>query len=309
MLDQIYDIDNITISSINLIVTFKRIPQVSKYVEIESTVQGGGLLDYFMRRLKFTIEEAKLKFSKYQRDNFNGTSTLLVNLITSVYISRVKKKIFAILSASSVKDWKNLASRNDGDDDFIAGDGFRAVGNLAGQTVGHVFENVGTGLGNGVSSGTKAIGTGIENAANIVGAKAVGQGINDVVSGLGHGVGSILTGAGTGGSHIVKGVGKGAGQIFGGVTGGFASIGKGIIKGVSTGDGKAIVSGVTGGVTSVGSGVGKGLKTAVVGAKDGVTSAGTGVGTGLKSVAVGAKDGVAKFFNPFKKKAKKEDNN
>jgi hypothetical protein len=56
---------------------------------------------------------------------------------------------------------------------------------------------------------------------------------------------------------------------FTSVTGGALIIGKGIGKGVTTGDGKAVLSGIAEGATSVSTGFGEGVGTAVIGAADG----------------------------------------
>lgn len=71
------------------------------------------------------------------------------------------------------------------------------------------------------------------------------------------------------------------------VTGGAMMIGKGIGKGISTGDGRAVVSGFAEGATSVGTGVGQGVETVVVGAAEGVLSVGQGLFSGAKSIGKG----------------------
>jgi phage-related protein len=64
-------------------------------------------------------------------------------------------------------------------------------------------------------------------------------------------------------------------------------IGKGVGKGITTGDGRAVVSGITEGVTSVGTGVGQGVESVVTGAAGGVYSVGTGLFSGVKSIGKG----------------------
>jgi len=71
------------------------------------------------------------------------------------------------------------------------------------------------------------------------------------------------------------------------VTGGAAEIGKGIGRGITTGDGQAVVSGLAQGASTFGTGVGQGVETLVGGAAEGVASAGQGLWTGVKSVGKG----------------------
>lgn len=71
------------------------------------------------------------------------------------------------------------------------------------------------------------------------------------------------------------------------VTGGAMMIGKGIGTGITTGDGRALVSGVTEGVSSVGTGVGQGVESVVTGTAEGFLSVGQGLFSGVKSVGRG----------------------
>lgn len=125
----------------------------------------------------------------------------------------------------------------------------------------------------------------------------------------------FVVGAGAG--KVFKGAGKGVGQVFGGgeiaerisrihclceivladtyefftmsliVTGGAQQIGKGVAKGVTEGDGKAVLTGLGEGVASVGTGVGQGVGTVVTGAADGFLAVGSGITTGFKSIGKG----------------------
>jgi hypothetical protein len=87
-----------------------------------------------------------------------------------------------------------LAARDVGGDDFVEGDLLRVTGTLAGTTAGYVAKKVGHGLGSGVIRVTSALGDEIEEATDMVGARAVGAGVNSVVSGLGGGVGNTIKG-------------------------------------------------------------------------------------------------------------------
>ena len=71
------------------------------------------------------------------------------------------------------------------------------------------------------------------------------------------------------------------------VTGGVLQVGRGIGKGITQGDGRAVVDGLSKGATSVGGGFAQGAESAVMGAADGVLSAGKGMFSGVKSVGKG----------------------
>jgi hypothetical protein len=84
------------------------------------------------------------------------------------------------------------------------------------------------------------------------------------------------------------------------VAGGAIQVGKGIGKGITTGDGKAVVDGLTKGVSSAGGGIAQGAESAVMGAADGFLSAGRGLFSGVKSVGRGL--GGAVTGKKFEKK-------
>lgn len=65
-------------------------------------------------------------------------------------------------------------------------------------------------------------------------------------------------------------------------------IGKGIGKGITTGDGGAIISGLAEGATSFGTGVGHGVESVVTGTAEGVLSVGSGLFSGVKKGIGGA---------------------
>ena len=71
------------------------------------------------------------------------------------------------------------------------------------------------------------------------------------------------------------------------VSGGALQIGKGIGKGITTGDGRAVVEGISKGASSVGGGIAQGAESAVMGTADGLMSAGKGLFSGLKNVGQG----------------------
>ena len=71
------------------------------------------------------------------------------------------------------------------------------------------------------------------------------------------------------------------------VSGGALQIGKGIGKGLTTGDGMAVVDGLSKGASSLGGGISQGAESAVMGAADGLLSAGKGIFSGVKNVGQG----------------------
>jgi hypothetical protein len=232
------------------------------------------MMRYFTQQLKFTIDKCKLEFARYEENNLKGPTDRLIEILTTVYIARVKLKLVAILSASSFADWKSLAKRDDGDDEFVHGDLLRVVGAVSGNSVGFVFKRVGRKLGRGVTSGFEVVGGGIENASALVGAREFGSAVNTVVSGVGGGIGGTLQGAGEGASSVFVGAGKGMGQFFGGITGGATHAVKGLGKGIIKGNGSAVKDSLTTGVGMMGKGV-RGSGTAIA----------SGVGSGLSSLA------------------------
>ena len=98
------------------------------------------------------------------------------------------------MTAASIQDWKYLAARDDGDDEFVDGDILRVTGNLAGNTANYVLKKASKGLGGGVGAMSNTIGDGIESAADAIGARQVGAGVNSLVSGVGEGVGDAVVG-------------------------------------------------------------------------------------------------------------------
>lgn len=299
--DRLVDVSKARVSPFSMVVSFQRRPQASRYKLIRD-VSGAKLVNYFTTRLKFTLDKAELKFARYEGHNIKGPPSRLFEIITAVYVSRMKLKVVSILSAANFQDWKFLAARQEGDDEFVEGDVLRATGNLVGKSADFLAKKVGHGLGGGLSSMTKNIGEGIENASDKVGARALGAGVNSVVSGLGEGIGGTVIGVGAGAGKVLKGAGKGVGQVVGGVTGGFLIAGKGIGKGVSSGDGKAVIAGFTEGAASIGNGVGQGVESAVMGAADGVLSVGQGLFSGVKTIGKGI--GGA-FQSPSKKSSRR----
>eukprot|EP00934_Nitzschia_sp_Nitz4_P004856 Nitzschia sp. Nitz4//scaffold372_size14277//316//10005//NITZ4_008942-RA/size14277-snap-gene-0.12-mRNA-1//-1//CDS//3329549588//4846//frame0 len=285
--DTLFDIDTARVSPFAMLVSFKRNPQKKRYKKVKSDVAGSVLMNYFSRRLKFTIDRADLSFAKYEAHSLKGPSDRLFEGLFAVYMSRMKFKLVTLLSAASLQDWKYLAARDDGNDEYVDGDILRATGNLTGKVSNLLLKTAGQTIGDGVSGFTRVVGNSIEKGSNKIGARRVGAGVNSVVSGVGDGVGSAVSGVGSGTGKVLKGAGQGIGHAIGGVAGGVLKVGRGITRGITKGDGGAVVDGFTQGVATVGGGFVQGAETAVSGAADGVLHAGRGLFSGVKSVGQG----------------------
>jgi hypothetical protein len=201
--DKLFDVKKARISPFKIIVSFKRQPHVKRYKRLRD-VRGARIMNYFTTKLKFTLDKAELSFSQYESSNLKGPADKLLEILAAVYMARVKLKFVTILSAVSFQDWKSLASRKNGDDDFQDGDIARVTGNLAGKSADMVFNKLGKGLGEGLSSITSKLGDEIENSSGKVGAKSFGAGVNSVVTGIGDGVGDTLKGGETEGGLLIN---------------------------------------------------------------------------------------------------------
>jgi hypothetical protein len=191
--DRLYDIARARVSPFTTIVSFKRTPQSSRYKLIKG-VRGSHIMNYFTKRLKFKIDQAELKFARYEAQNIKGPPDRLLELLSTVYMSRAKLKLVTIMTATSFQDWKSLSARDEGDDAFVEGDILRATGNIAGNTANYILRHAGRGIGQGVSNVTSTIGDGIENVTGALGVRALGAGVNSVVSGVGGGVADTISG-------------------------------------------------------------------------------------------------------------------
>jgi len=284
--DSLYAIKNACVWPTTFLVSFKRQPQTSRYQKVKN-IRGAKLVDYFTKKLNFTISSARLKFSGFQVTNVKGPPDRIIELVQTFYTSQMKMKLLTLLSATSIDEWKQLAGRDDGDKGFIEGDILRTAGNLTGKSAGFLVKKVGEGVGLGLTIGASEVGNGIQNMSEAIGIGAVGAGVNSAVSGIGDGVGSTVQGVGEGTSKLIKGAGKGVGQIVGGVGGGIMLTAKGVSKGVLDGDGKAVLSGFGHGFVSIGNGIAKGGESVVTGATDGVVAIGKGFFSGAMSVGNG----------------------
>ena len=284
--DTIYHIKKTRVSPFKIVVSFKRNPQSSRY-KLYRGVKGANIMNYFTRRLKFKIDKAELAFSQFEVSDVKGPPDRFIELITTVYLSKMKSKVVTIMTAASFQDWKFLASRESGDDAYKEGDIMRATGNIAGTTADFVFKGAGQGIGSGVSTVASSLGDGIEAATSAIGVRSLGAGVNSLVTGVGDGVGDTISGVGTGAGKVLKSVGQGAGQAFGGVAGGVMLVGEGLGKGLTKGDGRALASGLIQGGAAVGSGVGQGLESVATGTVEGVMNVGQGLFSGVRNVGRG----------------------
>jgi hypothetical protein len=191
--DTLYDVALTRVSPFTLVVSFRRSPEMARYNKV-SNAPGAAITNYFTRKLKFTIDKAELNFARYEDRSLKGPSDRLIETLSTVYMGRMKFKVVSLLSAASLQDWRYLAARDSGDDEYIEGDILRATGNLAGKSAGTVIKVVGQGVGGAVAGVSSFVGDGIEGGASRIGARRLGSGVSSVVTGVGHGVGDTLSG-------------------------------------------------------------------------------------------------------------------
>ena len=191
--NKLFDVKKVRISPFTIVVSFKRQPHTKRYKRLRD-VRGARIMNYFTTKLKFTLDKAELSFSRYEASNLKGPADKIFELMSTVYLSRMKLKFVSILSAVSFQDWKSLASREEGNDEYQNGDIIRVTGTLVGKSADVVLNKVGHGIGNGLSSLTSRLGDEIETVTEKVGAKPLGAGINSVVTGIGDGLGDTFKG-------------------------------------------------------------------------------------------------------------------
>jgi hypothetical protein len=191
--DALYAIKKACVLPTSFLVSFKRQPQASRYQKLQN-VKGAKIVDYFTKKLNFTVDSAKLRFSGFQVNNVKGPPSRIIELVKAFYSSQMKTKIFTLLTATSIDEWHQLAGRDEGAKGYIEGDLLRTAGNLTGKSAGYLVKKVGQGIGFGLTAGTAEVGNGIQNMTEAIGVGAVGAGVNSVISGLGDGVGSTVQG-------------------------------------------------------------------------------------------------------------------
>ena len=172
--------------------SFKRQPQKSRYTSNQVEV-GANFINYFTTRLKFTVDNAEIRFPGFIQKQVKGPPDRIVEEIKAFYLSQLKFKLLHLVTATSLDDWKELTGRYDGTEGYLEGDILRLTGTLAGRSANFLFKRVGSGLGSGVKVGSELLGSGIQQMTEAMGVGAVGAGVNSVVSGLGEGVGKSVT--------------------------------------------------------------------------------------------------------------------
>jgi len=287
--DKLYDVKKIRVSPFILLLSFKRQPQSSRYKLVRGG-RGAKLTNYFTTRLKFTVTGADLRFKGYMGRDVKGPPDRLFDTVKAVYTAQLKSKMVQLMTATSINDWKYLAARESGSEEFIEGDIFRVTGNLAGRSAKFVLKKSGDYIGDSLVAVTGVIGGGVQEATESVGLGQVGAGVNSVVTGLGVGVSKSVKGVGSGAGDLLRGTGKGIGQAVGGIGGGVQLVAKGIGKGITTGDASAVGEGFA----TMGQGVGQGVETVVDGAVSGVMSVGKGLFSGVGSIT----KGIGGVFTP-----------
>lgn len=203
--DTLYDIALARVSPFTVVVSFRRSPELARYKKTNDA-PGAAITNYFTRKLKFTIDKAELNFTRYEDRTLKGPLDRLIEALSTVYVGRMKFKVVSLLSAASVQDWRFLAARDNGDDEYVEGDILRATGNLAGKSAGLVVRTVGRGVGGAVAGVSTFVGEGIENGTSKIGARRFGSGVSSVVTGVGHGVGDTVSGGKC--FHFIKLLGR-----------------------------------------------------------------------------------------------------
>ena len=191
--DTLYDVALARVSPFTVVVSFRRSPELARYGKAKNA-PGAVVANYFTRKLKFTIDKAELNFSRYEDRSLKGPVDRLIETLSTVYVGRMKFKVVSLLSAASLQDWRYLAARDTGDDEYVEGDILRATGNIAGKSANIVLRAVGRGVGGAVAGVSTFVGEGIEGGASKIGARRLGSGVSSVVTGVGHGVGDTLSG-------------------------------------------------------------------------------------------------------------------
>ena len=174
-------------------VSFKHQPQSARYQQVKN-VKSAKLVVYFMKKLNFTVDRARLQFAGFSCNNVKGPPDRIVQSVKAFYLAQMKKKLFSLLTATSIDEWKQLAGRDDGKESYVEGDILRMTGNLAGRSAGYLVKKVGEGLGKGFAAGTAEVGHGILNVSEAMGVGFLGAGVNSLVSGIGEGVGNTVEG-------------------------------------------------------------------------------------------------------------------
>ena len=191
--DKLYAVRMARVSPISVRLSFKRTPMLARYKRVQN-VKGAKLMNYFTKKLKFTVENARLNFKGYTVKDLNGPPDRILEVFKAYYYSQMKGKLLVLISATSLDDWKLLAEREGGIEQYVEGDIMRITGNIAGKSAGFILNNAGKTIRQTLSVGTSQIGDGIESVTEVIGIGPVGAGVNSLVSGLGGGFGNTVEG-------------------------------------------------------------------------------------------------------------------
>jgi hypothetical protein len=175
------------------LLSFKRQPQAARYKQVQN-IGSAKIVNYFTKKLNFTVDRARLKFAGFSLNNVKGPPDRIIQSVKTFYLAQMKKKMFTLLTATSIDEWKQLAGRDDGKDSYVEGAILRMGGNLAGKSAGYIVKQVGKGIGSTLKTGTSELGKGIQNVTEVMGIGVVGAGVNSLVSGVGEGVSSTVEG-------------------------------------------------------------------------------------------------------------------
>jgi vacuolar protein sorting-associated protein 13A/C len=189
----IYHVKRASVLPTSFILSFKRQPQASRYQNVQN-IKGAKIVDYFSKKLNFTVDKAHLRFSGFNITNVKGPLDKIIDQLKAFYSHQMKSKIFALLTSTSIDEWQQLAGRDEGDRGFVEGDILRTAGNLTGKSAGFIVKKVGQGINVGLTAATAEVGDGIQQMSEAIGVGAVGAGVNSVLNGIGGGVGSTVQG-------------------------------------------------------------------------------------------------------------------
>ncbi|KAL7469473.1 hypothetical protein ACHAXS_009736 [Conticribra weissflogii] len=195
--DMLYEVRLIRVSPFNLLLSFKRKPQSSRYKLIKG-VRGARLTNYFTTHLKFTIDKAELRFQGYMAKDMKGPPDRIFDTLKAVYMAQLRSKTLTLLSATNFQDWKYLAGRETGGDEYIRGDLLRVTGNLFGNLAGTIGGAI-------VAPCRQEEKSSAKNSNPIV---SVGEGVGHVISKVNRGVTGSIQGAGDGIGSAICGVGS-----------------------------------------------------------------------------------------------------
>ena len=110
--ERLFDVHAIRISPIFLVFSFEHSPEVLS-MSSRSNGEYQNMLSYLAQRLKVKIQEADLRFSKFERTTSSrGPADKFLGVLVSFYIAQLKYQVLSVLAASNVKLNKKQITRN-----------------------------------------------------------------------------------------------------------------------------------------------------------------------------------------------------